>query len=260
MPNVTCPNCGDPVRIRSADYGRGVDCPACDQRFVPEDPDGDDAPRPKRPRPKKARWPLILLGVLGGALVLSCLGCFGFFLWLGFKKQDYSGPWTDDTVQDDAGRPAVTAAFPVAPASVFPDDGGAGGDGSALAFNATDSDGSILDATFLVGYFDYPIGTADPLGRAYAGIRRTLGEEYVGNPLTGVPNPKTEAATTVAGYPAKQATWKKDDGEYVLQVVHVTDRPRGAKPRLIVVLAGGLNLKPADRDRFLQSVRIPKGK
>jgi hypothetical protein len=40
----------------------------------------------------------------------------------------------------------------------------------------------------------------------------------------------------------------------------VNDRPKSTAPRLVVVLAGGNAMKDADKQKFLQSVKISKGK
>jgi hypothetical protein len=229
--------------------------------------EGDDRPRRRRSRydaddrPRsgnRALW--IVLGVVGGLVVLGCGGCVGLIVWMERATADFSGPWAAHAVTDESGVAAATASFPQPPVSGVLDDPANNGSGSMVSFHNLDQGASVKDATFVLGHVDYPAGTANPLDKGYLTIRDQLADEFVSNPLTGTPKPRSESATTVNGYPAKEARYGDDDGNYVLRVVHVTDRPRGGPVRLVVALAGGNNLSAADRDKFLQSVAVGKGR
>lgn len=278
MPTVTCPNCRDAVEIEPDWFGRRVVCPSCDHRFVAERPgrrdefdDDEDRPRPRRKRsrydaddrPRSGGGGKVLawvVGIFAAVMLLGCGGCVGLLVWIEHAKVSFSGPWADHSDTDAAGAVTATASFPKPPVSGTLDDVANGGTGSMQSYHHLDQGDSMKDATFLVGHVDYPPGTANPLDKGYLPIRDQLAGEFVSNPLTGTPRPRSETKTTANGYPAKEATYADDDGNYVLRVIHVTDRPRTATVRLVVVLAGGNNLSAADRDKFLQSVRIAKGK
>ena len=271
MPTAACPNCLGEVEIAADRYGRRVVCPHCDQRFTPEPPrrrardrddtdeDEDDRPR-RRSRAdtsKKALW--VLLAVGGGLLGLGCLGCLGFLVYVNKAKVTFDGPWADHAVGPPGRGAAATASFPKPPVSDALADYANGGTGALVSFSQMDHEDSLIDAVFALGYVEYPPGTANPLDRGYLPIREQLSERFVANPLAR-PKIKRESPTTAYGYPAKEVEYSTDDGGFVIRVVHVTDRPRTEPVRLVVVLVGGTGVRPADRDKFLQSVRVGRGK
>lgn len=292
MPLVTCPQCQEQVEIEAGWYGRRVACPECQYKFTARRQNDDepdeyrvgDAPDidhrkdeqdldthspypPRRRRPRydaddrprsgnKVLW--IVLGVIGGLLFLACAGCVGFLYYAGTAKVTFSGPWADQGV-GPGDTPAVTASFPKPAVSEPLNDLAGGGVGSLVAYSNMDQDDSVKDAVVAVGYVEYPAGTANPLDKGYLPLREVLSERFVESPI-GRPVVKKESATTVNGYPAKEAVYADMDGNFVLRVVHVNDRPRNAPVRLVVVLAGGSGLKDADREKFLQSVKIGKGR
>ena len=276
MPIVPCPNCRESVEIEPNWYGRRVVCPSCEQRFLAERPtddrddndprrrdDDDDRPRRRRSRdddrPKSGgKGLLIVLGVVGGLLLLVCGGCVGFIVYVNKAKVTFDGPWSDQSVGPDTGV-AVTASFPKPGISEPLFDLAGGGNGSMIAYSNMDQDDSVKDAAFAIGYVDYPAGTANPLDKGYLALREQISERFVANPLMK-PVIKKESSTTVNGYPAKEVEYAEDDGSFTLRVIHVNDRPKSAAPRLGVVLAGGTAMKDADKQKFLQSVKIGKGK
>jgi hypothetical protein len=267
VPIVPCPNCRESVEIEPNWYGRRVVCPSCEQRFLAKRPlddreDDDDQPRRRRSRddrPKSGgKGLLIVLGVVGGLLLLVCGGCVGFIVYVNKAKVTFDGPWSDQSVGPDEGT-AVSASFPKAAISEPLIDIVGGGNGSMIAYSNMDQDDSVKDAVFAVGYVDYPAGTANPLDKGYLALRELIAERFVANPLLK-PVIRKESSTTVNGYPAKEVEYAEDDGRFTLRVIHVNDRPRTAAPRLVVVLAGGTGMKDPDKQKFLQSVKIGKGK
>ncbi len=273
MPIIRCPNCREKMQVDPGDLDERVVCPGCDHRFAArEDSPDDDRPTDRgrsrsrpvddldRPRPKaksnKLLW--IILVLVGLFIVLPCLGCIGFFVYFGNAKADFPATWTDHslTATDRAPSP-VTASFPTAPVTKFLRDPDNDGTGSTLSVNNIQQNGALTDATFLVGYVDYPTGTANPLDKAYVSLRKAITAEHLYNPVLE-PQVASESSTTVGGYPAKEALYVKDHGDFVLRVIHVNDRPRGSTVRVIVVLAGGTGMRDADKQKFLDSVKIGK--
>jgi len=192
--------------------------------------------------------------------VLPCLGCIGFGIYVDKAKQSFSGAWSDHAVVSlDGGAAPVTASFPIAPISGGLNDPANGGTGETLSFSNMDQNDSIKDATFLIGYVDYPAGTANPLDKGYLTIRGEIADQHLFNPLVP-PHVVSETPTTVGGYPAKEARYAKDDGDFTLRIIHVNDRPKNGPARLVVALAGGTGMKEEDKQKFLNSVKIGKGK
>ncbi len=280
MPIIKCPNCGDRMQVDPSDLGERVICPGCDHRFAAQDDSGDERsqsrgrdaeerrPRSRsrdddfdRPRKKKSNALLyIILGLVAVFVVLPCVGCIGFGIYVDKAKQSFGGTWTDHPVISlDGGAAPVTASFPIAPVSGSLNDAGNSGTGATLCFSNMDQNDSIKDATFLIGYVDYPAGTTNPLDKCYLTIRSEIAEQHLYNPLVP-PHVVSETPTTVGGYPAKEARYAKDDGDFVLRVIHVNDRPKSGPARLVVVLAGGTGMKEEDKQKFLSSVKIGKGK
>ena len=94
-------------------------------------------------------------------------------------------------------------------------------------------------------------------------MRKNEKAKAVGSCSTGVTTSSEitgESPTTLYGYPAKEAKYSEDDGGFVLRVIHVNDRPRNSPARLVVILTGGTGMKDADKQKFLDSVKIGKGK
>jgi hypothetical protein len=277
VPIIRCPNCNDQVEIEDDWYGRRIACPNCDEKFTPRrsrDDDGDrpssrrraaydDDDRPRRrsrydadDRPAKkgntVLW--VVLSLVGVFVVLPCVGCVGFVIYVNTAKETFDGSWTDQSVAAGGG-PAVTASFPKSPVSRALMDAVNNGNGTALGYSNMDQGGSIKDAIFVIGYVDYPAGTANPLDRGYLAVRKQMEEAYMDNPLVP-PTVASERGTTVGGYPAKEATYSDEDGSYTLRVIHVNDRPPGQPARLVVVAAGGTGMKDEDKQKFLNSVKI----
>ncbi len=276
MPIIRCPQCSEKMQVDRGDLGERVVCPGCDHRFAArEDAPDDDRPsdrgrpnsrlddgfdRPRQPaKSNKLLW--IILALVGLFVVLPCLGCVGFVIYVNTAKESFAGPWTDHSVTGlDSGSAAVSASFPAVPVSSSLNDSLNSGTGSALAFNNMDQAGSMKDALFLIGYIDYPAGTTNPLDKGYLQIRTELTATHLYNPLMA-PRIASEKSTTLSNnYPAKEAKYMDDDGGYVLQIIHVNDRPRGSTARLVIVLAGGVGMKDEDKQKFLNSVKIGKGK
>ena len=276
MPIIRCPQCSEKMQVDGGDLGERVVCPGCDHRFAARE-DAPDNERPSersrpnsrlddgfdRPRPKaksnKTLW--IILIAVTVLLVLPCAGCIGFVIYVNTAKESFAGPWADHSVTSFDGGPApVTASFPAPPISGVLTDTVNGGNGAALAFNNMDQAGSMKDAVFVIGYVDYPEGTTNPLDKGYLQIRTELTATHLYNPLMA-PRIASEKSTTLSNnYPAKEAKYMDDDGGYVLQIIHVNDRPRNGPARLVVVLAGGVGMKEEDKQKFLNSVKIGKGK
>lgn len=278
MPVIRCPNCRESVEIESDWYGRRIACPSCDARFTPERPDrrddlddrprrrdrdyddrDDDRPRRRRryddaPSRKKGGAGLwIVLALVGVLVVLPCVGCIGFVVWGMNAEQSFDGPWADHSAGSNA---EVTASFPKTPSIKFPNVIGSINDDMTGYDNTLDGS-NPLDAIFAVGYFDFPAGTPDPIAAHYPEIRQAIEDEFqIATVLAATVD--QERHTTLYGYPAKEATYSEEDGRYTLQVVHVNDRPPGSPTRLVVVFVGGMNMKDADKQKFLNSVRIGK--
>ena len=275
MPIIRCPQCSEKMQVDRGDLGERVVCPGCDHRFAArEDAPDDDRPsdrgRPNsrlddgfdRPRPKtksnKLLW--IILALVSLFVVLPCLGCIGFFVYFDNAKADFPASWTDHSLTATDRTPSpVTAAFPTPPVTKFLRDPENDGTGSTLSVNNIQQNGALTDATFLVGYVDYPPGTANPLDKAYVPLRKAITAEHLYNPLLE-PQVASESSTTVGIYPAKEAIYLKEHGDFVLRIIHENDRPRGSTVRGIVVLAGGTGMKEEDKQKFLNSVKIGKGK
>jgi hypothetical protein len=278
VPIIHCPSCDDPVEIDDDWYGRRIACPSCEHKFTPRragrgereddrprrsrDRDAeweDDRPRRRRSRdddgpPKKKGGVLwIVLTLVGVFVVLPCVGCIGFVVWVGTAKETFAGPWADHTVGANA---EVTASFPHTPSTKYLTVSGSSTTDMKGYSNLNDGD-KPLDAEMAVGYVDYPAGTVGPLEKGYPEIRREIEDRLIDNPLAR-PTVSRETSTTVSGYPAKEAVYSEDDGGYTLRVIHVTGRPPGSTVRLVVVFAGGLALKEEDKQKFLNSVKIGK--
>ena len=279
MPIIRCPKCSEKMQVDRGDLDERVVCPSCDHRFAaredsPVDDRDDDRPTDRgrsrsrpvddfdRPRPKaksnKLLWIILILVAI--FVVLPCLGCIGFTIYVNTAKESFTGPWTDQAVLSlDGGTAPVTASFPALPVSSSLNDTVNSGSGSALAFNNMDQADSMKDAVFMIGYIDYPAGTTNPLDKGYLQIRTELTATHLYNPLMA-PRIATEQSAVHYGYPSKEAKYMADDGNYTLRVIHVNDRPRNSPARLVVVLAGGVGMKEEDKQKFLNSVKIGKGK
>ncbi len=265
MPVVNCPDCREPVNIDTDWYGRRIECQDCGRRFTPRDPnlrEDDDRPPPRRRRlrsmyddapPKNnnaALW--ITLSVVGAVVVIPVLVCIGFVFWASTAKQQFNSTWADHRAGPSS---EVTAAFPVPPSSHFLTAVGATG-GEQLWYSSINDPNSTLDVDLVAGYLDYPPGTPDPLATEYPTIRQAVEDDFCANAFgLGLP---IERRTTAYGYPAMEATYDRESGGYTLRVVHLNDRPPGSNVRVAVVLAGGMHLKPEDKQKFLNSVRIGK--
>ena len=270
MPIIRCPICQDKMKVAPEDLGERVVCPGCDHRFTARDDDpadeDDDRPRrgslerdrPRRkPKSNKVLW--LVLGTVGILVFLVCGGCIGFGVYMNTAKESFAGPWTDHSLVAADGGTAVRASFPAVPVSNVLADTTNGGNGTSLSFSNVEQTGSLKDAVFLIGYVDYPAGTANPLEKGYLPIRAEIADLHLFNPLVP-PRIVSETGTTVSGYPGKEARYAADDGDFVLRVVHVNDRPKGSTVRLVVVLAGGTGLKEEDKQKFLNLVKIEKGR
>lgn len=289
MPIIRCPSCDDRVEIEDDWYGRRIACPSCDKTFTPErergggddrprraadddrdapprrrprDDDRDDDRRPSRSRsrydddpPKKKGNPVlwIILGLVGVFVVLPCVSCIGFMVWANNAQESFNDPWADTAV----GSPAVvTASFPKPPVTKYPNVSGSTG-GEVMGYSNVNDGNKVLDAEFAVGYLDFPAGTRDPLTANYSAIRQAVEQTFMDNPVLP-PKVARETTTTVGGYPAKEAVYTEETGNHVLRVVHLNDRPATAPVRLVVIVSGGPHLKDADKQKFLNSVKIGK--
>jgi hypothetical protein len=267
VPIAICPNCTTEVDIDPDQLGRQVACPHCDQRFIPEarrrtrrrdDEDGaDDRPRRRSRAAKSRRWPVVLVAVFGGLFALVCVCCMGLIVYMNTARVSFDGPWAEHAVGPPGGDRAASASFPKPPISDGLSDDANRGTGTLISYSQMDQASSIDDAVFALGYVEYPPGTPNPLERGYLPIREQLSERFVTNHLMK-PKVKRESSTPAYGYPAKEVEYSDDDGSFVVRLVHVTGRPRAEPVRLVVVLIGGSNLRPADRVKFLESVRIGK--
>lgn len=283
MPIIRCPHCDDRVEIDDDWYGRRINCPSCDQTFTPkrsgrsddrdederpsrrrasddDDRDRDDSPRSRRrskydddgPPKKKGSavlWVVLILVVL--FVVLPCGGCIGFMVWGMNAKESFNGPWSDASVGPGG---EVTASFPKTPSNKYLNVSGSTTTDVKGWSNLNDAD-SPLDVEMAIGYVEYPAGTVAPLEKGYSDIRRAVEDTLIDNPVVR-PQVLKEGSTTVNGFPAKEATYTEETGGYTLRVIHLTDRPPGSNVRLVVVFAGGTNMKPEDKQKFLNSVRI----
>jgi hypothetical protein len=95
----------------------------------------------------------------------------------------------------------------------------------------------------------------NPLDHVYLPLRKQIEETDINTPLSQA-TITNETRLTNLPYPAREVRYSNEDGAYVVRVIHVNDRSVKTGTRLVVVVAGGMGLKPADRDKFLQSVRI----
>ncbi len=271
MPIIRCPSCDDRVEIEDDWYGRRIACPSCDKTFTPERERGggdrprraadagdrdDDRPRRSRSRsrydddpPKSGgglKWVLISLAVFG---LLVCGGCVGVVVWVMNAKESFSGQWADHSAGVNG---EVTASFPKPPTRKYPSVS-ASTDGHVVGYDNT-VDGGGLDAIFAVGYFDFPAGT-DPLGSRFDDIRKAVEEEFNVAPVIKA-DIVGDRKMTVGGHPAREVTYSKEDGGYTLQVVHVANGKGNGPVRAVVVFAGGMNMQDADKQKFLNSVKI----
>ncbi len=268
MPVIRCPHCDDRIEIEDDWYGRRIACPSCDTTFTPERERGGDRPRrgydddrhrrrrydddPPKKKGNAALW--IILTLLGVFVVLPCAGCIGFFAWVGTAKESFNDPWADNSV--GGSPPAVAASFPRPPVSKFLNVTGSTG-GEVVGYSNVNDGNKLLDVEFGVGYLDFPPGTRDPLTTHYPAIRQEVERLFMDNPVV-TPKVTRETTTTVNGYPTKEAVYTEETGDHVLQVVHLNDRPAGQPTRLVVVIVGGPHIKPDDKQKFLNSVKIGK--
>lgn len=274
MPIIRCPNCADQVEIEDDWYGRRIACPNCDEKFTPRrsrfgDDEGDDRPsrrpayddRPSRRRsrydadarlPKNSNVALwVVLWVVVAPVMLLCIGCGGWLVWVGNATESFNGTWADTGV---GSPPVVTASFPKPPTGKFLTVTASSG-GEVVGYSNVNDGNSMLDVEFGVGYLEFPAGTRDPLGTHSAAVRQAVEQTFMDNPLI-TPQVAREGATTVGGYPAKETVYDDDTGNHVLRVVHVNDRPAHQPVRLVVIITGGPHIKDADKQKFLNSVRI----
>jgi hypothetical protein len=284
VPIIRCPECNDQVEIEDDWYGRRIACPSCDRTFTPRrrddrDDDRDDRParrraqdddrdddRPPRQRRSRSRSPYdaddrpakkgntvlwVVLALVGVFVVLPCVGCIGFVVWGMNARQSFDGPWADHA----AGTPPqVTASFPKPPKSKFVSVAGSTG-GELMGFDNQNDADNPLEAVFAVGYFDFPAAGGDPLTTHFPAIRQALEEVFAVAPFIAA-DIDTDTRTSQSGFPTREAVYSKEDGRHTLRIVHLTNRPPGQPVRLVVVIAGGVNLKDEDKQKFLNSVRI----
>jgi nitrate reductase NapE component len=225
--------------------------------------DDDDYDRPQRRRERPAKkssnkvlW--IILAVVVAPIVLCFVGCMGFGVWATVRKASLTDAWTDHTISDDADRPVATASFPGQPLPDIITIATPQGDGPIEYYRHDEQQDSILEATVAIGFIDLPAGTKNPLDTAYRAIRDQMAEQYMDNVFGLTMRPKSESSTVVDGFPAKESIYNDDNGNFIIRVVHINNRPANSKVRLVVMIAGGQQMAMADRDKFLQSVRIEK--
>jgi hypothetical protein len=273
MAKVRCPSCNEALDVHPDDLGTTVDCPSCDFTFRAkrsrQDDEHHDEERPRRRRTRMAenrddekktnRTVFWIVGIILVVLGLPCLGCLGFIIYTNTAKVGFNGTWTDHSVNAQEGTPIATASFPAIPVSQSFSDAAGNGFGELVGYDNIVQGNSITDAVVAIGYIDYPDRMANPLDQVYLPIRKQLEELYVDTPL-GKASISNETRLTWTTYPTKEARYSSDDGDYVIRVMHINDRSVKNGTRLVVVVAGGYALKPADRDKFLQSVRIGKTK
>jgi hypothetical protein len=287
VPIITCPHCDDRVEIEDDWYGRRIACPSCDKTFTPERPGGsrpqraadgedddrprgrsryarddDDDDRPKRRKrsrydddpPKKGNGVLIVVLVLVGVfVVLPCLGCVGYLTWWGTAKQSFDAPWADASVGVNG---EVTASFPKPPTPKFMSVSGSNSGEMSGFDNTLDAD-NPLESAFAIGYYDFPPGGGDPLTTHFEAIRRAVVDTFETAPFGGA-DLASDVRTTHNGLPAREAVFSEDVGGQTLRVIHINNRPPGQGVRLVVVFVGGQSMKPEDKTKFLNSVRVGK--
>jgi hypothetical protein len=268
VPTVRCPACDDRIEIETDWYGRTVACPTCDRQFTPrrpgrddrEDDDrDDDRPRRRSPswedddeydRPRRTRrrerpvrksgggvgW---VLGIIGGVLLLGCLGCGGWLVYTFTSPISYPDPWVTQSIPDGT----CSVQFPRSPQSESLSDSFAGTVGTKYSV----IEAVPKDAGFAFGYIDYPTDQPGLFDEAYrlemAEITRASGATV-----------KRETTTIVAGYPCKEAELSfggNSRGTYRLIDLTATGRPR-----VLVVFVGGRNISDADQKKFLDSLKV----
>jgi len=193
MPIIDCPKCRERMRVEPSDFDDFVACPLCDHRFAPRGDTDDDLPRGRRsssvqgddfdrPAKKKSNALLwIILALVAIFILLPCGGCIGFFVYFSVAKADFPATWTDHSLAGAKGESApVTAAFPSPPVTNLLADPANQGAGSTLSFDNMKQNQGMTDATFLVGYFDYPQGTERPLDIGYPPIRTAITDFLLG--------------------------------------------------------------------------------
>lgn len=274
MPIVRCPNCDEALQVDTRYLGTTIECDACDHEFRAkrsrrDDEDEAEDERPRRQRrsmseqrteeKKTNRTVWIVLMILAVVIGLPCLGCIGFVIYTNTAKVGFTAPWVDQSLNGQDGNVIATASFPANPISQSFSDASGNGVGELLGYSHIDQADSISEAITAVAYIDYPSTMPNPLDQVYLPLRKQVEELYIDNPFTKA-TVTTETRLTNTQYPTKEARYTKEDGDYVVRVIHLNDISVKTGTRLVVVVAGGVGLKTTDRDKFLQSVRIGNNK
>jgi hypothetical protein len=200
----------------------------------------DDRPRrrPERPRSGGGVW--LVLGILGGVMLLGCLGCGGWLVYAFTAPVSYPDPWVTQPLADD---PGTSMQFPRTPASERLGDTISGDVGTKYSL----IESPPKDAGFAFGYVDFPFDEPGQFDKVYrlevAEVASSSGGRLV-----------QETTTTVAGYPCKEAKLNfggNSHGTY--RLIHLNDRPQ---PRMLIVFVGGRNISDADQKKFLDSLKV----
>ena len=270
MPILRCPNCDEALDVVTRELGTTVQCDACDHEFRAKrsrrdevEDEEDELPQRRRSsranhREKEKKDNRTVFWIVGTVLVvlgLPCLGCLGFIIYTNTAKVGFTTPWVDQSLNAQDGKTIVMASFPANSVTQSFNDASGNGRGELIGYSHMDQAGSVSDAVTAIACIDYPNAMANPFDQVYLPLRRQMEELYVDTPISKG-TISTETRLTHQQYPAKEARYSDDDGAYVVRVIHVNDRSMKTGTRLVVVVAGGMGLKPADRDRFPQSVRI----
>lgn len=263
MPSVRCPACDEVMEIEPDWYGRKVACPSCDKQFVARRPgesdedepderpkrrrawdeDEDEDDRPKRKRPKRRERPkpmsrgmnqLLLVGIIGGGILLTVLGCCGFAAYQVFKPVSYPEPWVTQSLPDGS----YSVRFPKPPSA---DSVGFGDFGEHGTKWMTEEVGAA-DAVCMFGHVDNPSLPFDQwFEEDVAGIKAEVNARST-----------TPKAVTAAGLSGKEVEFKAGGAKVVYRVF---DASRGGQRRYIMVMAGGRSMSDADRTKFLDSLK-----
>ena len=265
MPSVRCPGCDEVVEIEPDWYGRKVACPSCDMRFVarrpgaPDEDEPDDRPKRRRAwdddedddRPKKkakrrerpqpmgrGAKQLLAVGVIGGGLLLCCLGCVGWGAFQVMAPVSYPEPWVSQSLPDGA----YSVRFPRRPVAEGGNDPLGGGTNDARY--TLEADG-VKDAVFVFGQLDGTDLTLDAvLQEVIKEVKKETGAK------ASSPRPITSA-----GLSGKEVEFTVGGGKLIYRLL---DASRGGRRRFVRVMAGGRSVSDADRTKFLDSLTTGK--
>ena len=253
MPRTRCPGCNTVMAVHTEDLGTKIDCENCGELFrAKRDRDEDELENQERER-RTNRTAWIIACVVLVLLGIPCLACVGFLIYVNTAKVGFDKPWVTASLTAGLDGNIASASFPATPASNGLEDDVNTGDGAWLVYDHMERANSVSEAFAAIGDVGYDTKLGKPLEQTYLPLRSGIQVKFIDRALSQG-NIARESRSTFCNYPMREIEYSRDDGSFIMRVIHITDAPKSIGTRMVVVVAGGVGIMLTDRDKLLQSV------